>query len=51
MVEGEDVVPVCILGSSPYPMLAYLMKEFSDGGGKPTEQFFRLQNVIIQNGY
>ena len=51
MVEGEDVVPVCILGNSPYPMLAYLMKEFSDGGGKPTEQFFRLQNVIIQNDY
>ena len=32
LVDGEDPVPVCILGDTAYPLLPFLMKEFSNGG-------------------
>ena len=32
IVDGEDPVPVCILGDPAYPLLGYLTKEFPSGG-------------------
>ena len=40
IVDGEDPMPVCILGDPTYPLLGYLMKEFSSGGTTPEEEFF-----------
>ena len=40
MGDGEDPVPASILGDPAYPLLGYLMKEFSSGGTTPEEVFF-----------
>ena len=37
IVDGEDPVPVCILGDPAYQLFGYLMKEFSRGSTTPEE--------------
>ena len=40
IVKGGPTVPVCIFGDSAYPLLPFLMKEFSKGGKSSSERFF-----------
>ena len=47
IVDGEQAVPICILGDPTYLLLPYLMKEFAKGGSTPQEQFvgYRLSSA------
>ena len=40
LAEGRDHVPVFFLGDPAYPLLAFLMEEFSGGGRNEREKFF-----------
>ena len=40
MVEGEPLVPICILGEPAYPLLSFIIKEFASSGKNEGEQFF-----------
>ena len=40
IVEGEPEVPLCTLGDPAYPLLPFLIKEFSKGGKNSSERFF-----------
>ena len=53
LVEGRDSAPVFLLGDPTYPLLSFLMKEFSGGGRNEREKFFSYKlsgaRVPIQN--
>ena len=50
LVEGRDHVPVFLLADPAYPLLSFLIKEFSGGGRNEREKFFsyKLSSAHIQ---
>ena len=40
IAEGEQPVPVCLLGDAAFKLLAYLMKEYAGGGSTVQQQLF-----------
>lgn len=42
IVDNEEPVPIFLLGDPTYPLLLYLLKEYSSDGRTPKEQYFGL---------
>ena len=55
LVEGRDPVPVFLLSDPAYPLLPFLMREFSGGGRNEREKFFRYKlssaRIPIENSF
>jgi len=43
LVCDQDVIPVFLLGDPEYPVMQYVMKEYSNGGSTAHEQYLGLK--------
>lgn len=49
VIDGEDPVPVLLLGDPAYPLMPYIMKEYAAGGSTPREQYFGYKLCSARN--
>ena len=49
ILEGEDPIPIFILGDPAYPLMPYLMKEYAGGGSNRQEQHFGYRLCSARN--
>ena len=49
LLEDYDAVPIFLLGDPAYPLMSYMMKEYTNGGSTPKEQYFGYRLCSARN--